>query len=439
VSETPLLGSNANGTASLVSSWTLPVVAVTGDDVELVAAITVRPIRTIVPPAGWDEIRTDDVNGGTTRYGLYRKNEATAASPYADTFTCTGGTAAWTALQLAFRASGSQPDNDAATAVSYDCGAGGADAPGITATLPSLPTSGNVIIAMGGSDGCGGPYTGDQTWEWSAGWTPLESVVLEGVAGISFAYRVTTGSAESATSTYHRDHRSMGYTAIFELAVEPTPEISIDTVRLPTMRINLNHNLRMGPDQAEVELANEALTLGFGPTSLILTNTRCRVYQWFGDVANEVLTFTGVVDKVADSRDPLVTSLSCRSMAGPILVDQTFSTAAPQLADEAGTVRTEDNGVYLSKEVDYIASDILERAGWPSDLIDVAATSFVLDEFVIEDGATWWDTLSRLAGFVGYTLWDDEDGYIRLRTLGSAAGVDDELTPDYEYLIGAAG
>jgi hypothetical protein len=85
-------------------------------------------------------------------------------------------------------------------------------------------------------------------------------------------------------------------------------------------------------------------------------------------------------------------------MAGPILVDQTFSTTAPQGADEDGHVRTEDNGVYLSKEVDYIASDILERAGWPSDLIDVATTSFVLDEFLVEDGSSWWDTLAASPG-----------------------------------------
>jgi hypothetical protein len=174
------------------------------------------------------------------------------------------------------------------------------------------------------------------------GWTPLESVVLEGVAGISFAYRVTTGSAESATSTYHRDHRSMGYTAIFELAVEPTPEIRS---RSGCRRCNLNHNLRMGPDQAEVELANEALALGFGPTSDLIPRTAAvGCTSGSGTSRNEVLTFTGVVDKVADSRDPLTTSLSCRSMAGPILVDQTFSTTAPQGADEAGTVRTEATG-----------------------------------------------------------------------------------------------
>jgi hypothetical protein len=203
-------------------------------------------------------------------------------------------------------------------------------------------------------------------------------------------------------------------------------------------RINLNRNLRMGPDQADVELANEDLNQGFGPTSIFPTNSRCRVYQWFGAAANEVLTFTGVIDKIADSRDPLTTALSCRSMAGPILVDQTFSTTGPQETGEDGAVRTEANGVYLAKEVDYIAADILDRAGWPSDLIDIAATSFVLDEFIVDDGASWWDTLARLAVFVAYDLWDDEDGVIHLRKLGADAGVDDALTADYAYEIGIA-
>jgi hypothetical protein len=202
--------------------------------------------------------------------------------------------------------------------------------------------------------------------------------------------------------------------------------------------INLNRNLRMGPDQASVALVNEELPLGWGPTSIFPTNSRIRCYQWFGDVANEVLTFTGVIDKIADDRDPLTTSLECRSLAGPILVDQTFSTTGPQGADEDGAVRTQANGVYLNKEVDYIAGDILARAGWPSGDIDVADTSFVLDEFIVDDGASWWDTLARLVEFVGYTLWDDEDGVIHLRPLGAAAGVDDPLTADYEYEIGIA-
>lgn len=239
-------------------------------------------------------------------------------------------------------------------------------------------------------------------------------------------WRVTSTDVHSNNDIYE----------IVAMTPESDGEIVATTYR--PKRINLNRNLRMGPDQASIDLVNEGLPYGWGPTSIFPTNSRIRCYQWFGDVANEVLTFTGVIDKITDSRDVLTTSLECRSMAGPILVDQTFSTTAPQLAGESGTVRTEDNGVYLSKEVDYIAGDILERAGWPSDDIDIADSSFVLDEFVIEDGATWWDTLARLAGFVGYELWDDEDAVIHLKPLGSAAGVDDDLTADYEYEIGIA-
>jgi hypothetical protein len=86
-------------------------------------------------------------------------------------------------------------------------------------------------------------------------------------------------------------------------------------------------------------------------------------------------------------------------MAGPILVDQTFSTTAPA-GRRRGRARPDrgERRVPQPKEVDYIAGDILDRAGWPSDDIDVADTSFVLDEFIVDDGASWWDTLARLVG-----------------------------------------
>lgn len=234
-------------------------------------------------------------------------------------------------------------------------------------------------------------------------------------------------------------HQNMHCEGILINGVAAESEVTtIEPMQLHPIRIAINRNLRMGPDQADVSFVNEDLALGFGPTSIFRSNSRIRTYQWFGDPANEVLTFTGVIDKVGDHRDPLALTLTCRSMAGPILVDQTFATTAPQGADEAGTLRTEANGVYLAREVDYIVADRLDRAGWPAALIDIADTSFVLDEFLVDDGATEWDTLARLAAFVGYTLWDDEDGWIHFRTIGSLAAVDTTLAADYEYEIGAA-
>jgi hypothetical protein len=124
---------------------------------------------------------------------------------------------------------------------------------------------------------------------------------------------------------------------IYELkGFTPDTEGGIVSTSYRPKRINLNRNLRMGPDQASIDLINEALPYGWGPTSIFPTNSRIRCYQWFGDPANEVLTFTGVIDKIGDDRDPLTTSLECRSMAGPILVDQTFSTTGPRAPTRTG-------------------------------------------------------------------------------------------------------
>lgn len=267
--------------------------------------------------------------------------------------------------------------------------------------LSGEPDSGTFGVA----DGVGTvPATAEAGWDWTPGFP-----------------------GESADEPYRIGAAVLAFAPGVPTAISYQPK-----------RIALNRNLRMGPDQAEVELANEDLALGWGPTSIFPTNSRWRIYQWLGDVANEVLVFTGIIDKIADGRDVLTTKLTGRSLAGAILVDQTFSTTAPQGADEDGAVRTEDNGVYLAVEVDYVVADRLERAGWPAADIDVEATSFVLDEFLVADGASEWDTLARLAELVGYTLWDDEDGVIHFRRIGEQASADAVLTPDYEYEVGAA-
>lgn len=439
VSTTPVLDAAANVSGIQVATFDLPAVSSELAPVVLVALVgTSNPLRTITPDADWVVRVNVSDTGAVGRYAhrleLMDRTVDGAAPPYAGTFTA-DGTCYWGIEQLAFLATDDQPDNTASAAAHFD--GVGSTAPTLDATLPDPTTAGNVLIAGYAVDTTGGPYTGSQAVVWPAGWTQLpHAAAPAGFGRLVAAYKVCDGTETGIAGVYFdSNHVGEHLLVVAEYAIEPAP---ILVSHLAPLRINLNRNLRMGPDQASIELANEDLSLGWGPTSVVVTGSRCRVYQWYGDPVNEVLTFTGVIDKVGDNRDPLVTSLECRSLAGPILVDQTFSATGPQGADEEGHVRTEDNGVYLSKEVDYIAGDVLERAGWPSDLIDVKDTSFVLDEFLIEDGASWWDTLARLAGFVGYDLWDDEDGFIRLRPLGDDAGVDDDLTPDYSYEIGIA-
>jgi hypothetical protein len=124
---------------------------------------------------------------------------------------------------------------------------------------------------------------------------------------------------------------------IYELkGFTPDTEGGIVSTSYRPKRINLNRNLRMGPDQASIELINETLPLGWGPTSIFPTNSRMPVYQWFGDVGERGAHVHRRHRQDQRQPRPADDALECRSMAGPILVDQTFSTTAPQGADEDG-------------------------------------------------------------------------------------------------------
>ena len=214
--------------------------------------------------------------------------------------------------------------------------------------------------------------------------------------------------------------------------------VPVGRASYPPKRISIDKSLRMTADQATVEFANEDLPLGWGPDSLFPTNSRLRAYQWFGDADNEVCTFTGLIDAVTDSRDPLTTAVTCRDMMA-LLLDQTFGATAPQGADEDGAVRTEANGVYLSREVSYIVADILDRAGWPSADRAITPTSYVLDEYVIPDGTSWAEAIvgeAVLTGLVGYDAWADEAGVFHFAPTFTAGALTEPGTPAYTFQSG---
>lgn len=214
---------------------------------------------------------------------------------------------------------------------------------------------------------------------------------------------------------------------------------SYSTASYQCKTVSLNKSLRMTADQAEVELANEGLPLGWGPTNAIKTNQRARIYHWFGDEANAIRTFTGVVDRVTDHRDVLATLLTFFDMMQPILIDQTFSATAPQGADEDGAVRTEDNGVYLNREVSYIVADLVTRAGWPSADVAITDTSYVLDEFIVADGASYAETIigdEQLTGLVGYSAWADELGVFHFAPTSISQNLTAPVDPAYTFRSG---
>ena len=206
----------------------------------------------------------------------------------------------------------------------------------------------------------------------------------------------------------------------------------------PPLRISIDKSIRMASDQATVELANEDQAFGWGPSAPVATNARMRVYQWYGSADNEVRTFTGVLDSILHGRDPLTVTLKARDMMA-IMLDQGFTTIGPQGADEEGKIRTTANGVYLSMEVSAIVEDILLRAGWPQADTSITPTSYVLDEFIIQDGSSWADAIigdDRLTGLVGYNAWADEDGVFHFEPSELEASATEILSPSYTFRTG---
>lgn len=225
----------------------------------------------------------------------------------------------------------------------------------------------------------------------------------------------------------------------FEDLEEGSPEhVEEVTTSYDLIRADIDKSLRLTADTAEVELTNEDLFLGWGPTSVFETNRRCRIFEWYGEESNEIQVFEGLLDMPTDHRDVLSVTLNLRDMMA-LLIDQTFSATAPQEANEAGAVRTADNGVYLSMEVSAIVADMLDRVGWPADDREIADTSYVLDEFIIGDGSSYADAMigdEQLTGLVGYSAWADEFGVFHFAPTLISQNLTDPEPPVYTFRAG---
>jgi len=269
--------------------------------------------------------------------------------------------------------------------------------------------------------------------EFDIGYTLAHRVLVDTAGGAMGGTLTATGAP--GTGSYPDPLWTIAHAAFKLPPVETSSKV---TQSLSPKSVSIDRSLRQAADQLTADLANESLPLGWGPSSLIPTNSRCRAYQWYGDPANEVQTFTGVVDIVRDTRDPLTTQITARDMMA-ILLDQTFSATAPQKAGEAGAVRTAANGVYLSLEVSAVVSDILDRAGWPSADRAIEDTSYTLDEYIVQDGWSWADAIignDRLTGLTGYSAWADELGVFHFAPTVLEGSLTDPGAPAYTFRSG---
>src|SRR5437899_303086 len=187
------------------SSFVLPSVAASGDNVQMIAFVQNVAADVTTPPAGWTERAT--VVGGVfpARYSMLDKFFAIGASPYADTVTSTG-TDEWGGAQFAFGAAGGAFANAAVHAVTYGySGAGAQVDPTISVTLPSSTTPGSVLIAyMSLNTDLSDPTSEGPVWP--DGWTVLEDLPGSPIVGsASVAYHVCDGTETVVSGQWMHD------------------------------------------------------------------------------------------------------------------------------------------------------------------------------------------------------------------------------------------
>ena len=165
----------------------------------------------------------------------------------------------------------------------------------------------------------------------------------------------------------------------FRSKVHVGPNDDEGVVVLAASHIAIDKSRQLDAAALEVEIPNEAHAHGWADDALV--GQQIRVWQWYGDDANAVRTFTGIVDQVIPARDPDHLVLQCRDRMA-IAIDEGIELRAPQHADEDGADRTTDNYVYLGMEVSDIVSDLLDKVGWIDVDRDITPTSYVVDEFL---------------------------------------------------------
>lgn len=218
-------------------------------------------------------------------------------------------------------------------------------------------------------------------------------------------------------------------------------ETTIATTILRPTRISIDKSRKMAAAVLDFTITNEDGTFSRYPDQDVLLEDRViRCFEGYGDEADWLKTFTGLIDKPHEHRDTRWISVSCRDRMKLLLV-QNFQTTAPQGADESGAVRTPANGVYLNMEVSDIVEDILDRAGITTADRLISATSYMVDEYVISDGTSWAEAISgtdRLTDLVGYELLADEDGVIVFRPISAdnSSDTDTPQEPDYTFRVG---
>jgi hypothetical protein len=148
----------------------------------------------------------------------------------------------------------------------------------------------------------------------------------------------------------------------------------------------------------------------------IKPNAHIQIEQWYGDVANTQVTFTGIVSQLQGSADGQTVTIvgldRCKK-----LLKQNVDVTAPQTFGTEGAIRDMGNYVYINKTINEVLDDLMRKAfivpeteavWWPS--------TYVFKELSFQSGSLM-AAAKRAALAAGLRFWADEDGLFRTAPL----------------------
>ena len=213
----------------------------------------------------------------------------------------------------------------------------------------------------------------------------------------------------------------VGASTLFKTFESVTTDVSDRVIAISTQK-----DADMDAGSCNVELANvDAACNLHDPLSALYAymqpNARIEIWQWHGDVANAVKTFTGITSQPQQSHNGQTVTLVGLDR-GKKLIKQSVVLDAPQELDQTGYVRDMGNYVYLNKTVNEVLDDLLTKAGL-APMLDRAwyPSSYVFKELKFQSGSLM-AAAKDAAHAAGLVLWADEDGIFRSAPLVAAPG-----------------
>ena len=180
-----------------------------------------------------------------------------------------------------------------------------------------------------------------------------------------------------------------------------------------------SNSLSTDADRIELELDNSD---GSMDGTDIPPDARIRVFAWYGDIANEIQIFDGLIDRVRHTRHPHIVTISARDWMKKLIVQSVGLISSQDVTDTDAYVRDETNYVYLGWEISAIVTDLLDKAGFPADRRSITVTSVTVEEFRGNDDEPLAATIGRLADIVSYFSYADENGTYHFEPIDNTEG-----------------